>query len=276
MNPRNVATLLIPPILLEWWKVIQSSQGRDLCISGDYISWNEAAAVSTGYNSDLILEKTKSSLLKVKKGEAVYERDSVLFNEIQYTWSVLAGLMWVAAQSRGRLNVLDFGGSLGSSYYQNRAFLQNIPEVQWNIIEQPAHVKVGKEFFEDNVLKFFPDVETCLSETKPNVILLSGVLQYLENPFDILNKLLDQTVDYVIIDRTPFWDGTKDRLGVEHVPPRIYPATYPVWIFSEQNFIRYIQKKNFEIVTEFQSLDMFNAPVCAVWKGMILKKKKTI
>ena len=31
-----------------------------------------------------VLEKCKNALLKVKNGEAAYERDSVLFNQIQY------------------------------------------------------------------------------------------------------------------------------------------------------------------------------------------------
>jgi putative methyltransferase (TIGR04325 family) len=273
MNSRKVAKHLLPPILLEGLRVIQSRHEQDVGLSGDYSSWNEAQRASTGYDAELILEKTKTALLKVKNGEAIYERDSVLFNEIQYTWPLLAGLMWVAAQSGGRLNVLDFGGSLGSTYFQNRAFLQNLPEIQWNIIEQPAHVKVGKKYFEDEILKFFPDIELCLSETKPNVIVLGSVLQYLEKPYNVLNKLLDLPVDNVIIDRTSFLEGPADRLCVQKVPPDIYPASYPIWIFSEQQFVHYIQKRNFEIITEFQSLDLLKAPVHAVWKGMILKRK---
>jgi putative methyltransferase (TIGR04325 family) len=135
-------------------------------------------------------------------------------------------------------------------------------------------VKVGKEYFEDDVLKFFPNIETCLSETKPNVILFSSVLQYLESPYGMLDKLLDLPCDYLIIDRTSFWDGSTDRLCVQQVPPSIYPASYPIWIFSEHIFLQYIQRRNFESIAEFQSLDMLKAPVHAVWKGMMLERKK--
>jgi putative methyltransferase (TIGR04325 family) len=276
MNPRDAATRLLPPILLEWWRVFQSRVCRGFCYSGNFCTWDEARCASTGYDSAIILEMTKAALLKVKNGEAVYERDSVLFNEIQYSWPLLAGFMWVAAQSKGRLNVLDFGGSLGTSYYQNRVFFRDLSEVRWNIIEQPAHVNVGKEWFEDDILKFFPDIETCLSDTQPNVILLSGVLQYLENPYELLDKLLSLPVEYIIIDRIPFLEGSKDRLCVQHVPSSIYPASYPVWIFSEQVFLLYIQERKFEPVAEFQGFDDINAPVRTVWKGMILKRKKII
>lgn len=274
MNPRNVATLLLPPILLKGWKIIKKIP-TDL--TGDYSSWNEALKSSAGYyGSEVILEKTKAALLKVKNGEAIYERDSVLFDEIQYAWPVLTGLMWVAAQSGGRLNVLDFGGSLGTTYYQNHAFLRDLPKIRWNIIEQLGHVKVGKEYFEDEVLKFYPNIETCLSETKPNVILFSGVLQYLENPYEMLNKMLDLPCHFIIIDRTPFWDGSTERLCVHHVPPNIYPASFPTWIFSEEKFLKYIQKRDFEIIAKFQDMEVINAPVHTVWKGMILKRKNLI
>jgi len=134
---------LTPPVILKSYrKIFARILLQENRLSGNYRSWNEAVAASTGYDLELILEKTKAALLKVKNGEVIYERDSVLFNEVQYAWPLLAGLMWVAAQSRGRLNVLDFGGSLGSTYFQNRAFLRDLPEVRWNIIEQPAHVNV--------------------------------------------------------------------------------------------------------------------------------------
>ena len=265
MNPRNVAKLLLPPIVLEGLRIIQIHQGRGLGLIGDYSSWNEAVAASIGYDSELILEKTKNALLKVKNGDVIYERDSVLFNEIHYTWPLLAGLMWVAAQSHGRLNVLDFGGSLGSTYYQNRTFLRNLPNVQWNIIEQPAHVKVGKEYFEDDVLKFFPNIESCLSKTKPNVILFSSVLQYLENPYEILNKLLDLPCEFIIIDRTPFCYWGCDKLYVQKTG--IFDASYPMWIFSLNKFREFF--KSAKIVEEFSG---FEAGLFDIqWKGFIVK-----
>ena len=60
----------------------------------------------------LILGKVLEATLKVKNGEAVYERDLVLFDHIEFYWPVLSGLMWVAARNNGRLNVLDYGGTL--------------------------------------------------------------------------------------------------------------------------------------------------------------------
>ena len=61
----------------------------------------------------------------MKRGEAVFESDSVLFDEIKDSWPVTAALMCAAARSNGELYFLDFRWSLGSSYFQNRRFYLN-------------------------------------------------------------------------------------------------------------------------------------------------------
>ena len=66
---------------------------------GNYKTWQEAQADSKGYDDKKILEKVKNSLLKVKNGEVVYERDSVIFDKIQYSWPVLSSLLWIASQN---------------------------------------------------------------------------------------------------------------------------------------------------------------------------------
>ena len=86
---------------------------------GSYSTWQEADALCNGYDNMDILEKVLSATLKVKNGEAVYERDSVIFDQIEYSWPILTGLMCAAAQNSGCLKVLDFGSSLGIINLEN-------------------------------------------------------------------------------------------------------------------------------------------------------------
>lgn len=262
--------LLAPPLLVRGYRVLRGrSENNSYGLFGNYHTWDEAVRNSNGYSSEIILEKTKTAMLKVKKGEAAYERDSVLFDEVQYAWPLLAGLMWVAAQAKGNLNVLDFGGALGSTYFQNRAFLRHLSDVRWNIVEQPQYVETGKKWFEDEHLKFYLSVKDCLSETQPNVVILSSVLQYFERPYDTLHEILELGCDHIIIDRTSFWDGPADRLCVQTVPPSIYQASYPIWVFSMQWFRSQLSDK-WKVLLEFDSLDRLASPIQAYWKGMII------
>ena len=116
----------IPPIV---FRIYRMAAGQALFI-GNYATWEKARKESGGYDSDRILNKVRSSLLMVKNKEAVYERDSVLFDKVQYSWPLLACLLWIASQKGNRLNLVDFGGSLGSSYYQNRNFLFHLKELK--------------------------------------------------------------------------------------------------------------------------------------------------
>jgi len=241
-------------------------------LDGDYATWEEASAASGGYDAEIILERTTAALLKVKRGEAVYERDSVLFDQVQYAWPALAGLLWVAAQTGGRLNVLDFGGSLGSTYFQNRAFLAGLRDVRWNIVEQPGHVEAGRRYFEDGRLRFFESVDACVADSQPDVILLSGVLQFFPDPHETLSALAGLGCGYLIVDRTPFWDGAVDRLCVEHVPEWIYPASYPSWIFSARRFRAQIDA-DWVVAAEFDALDELPAPVPCIFRGLIAARR---
>ncbi len=252
---------LIPPILFDFIK-----RFRYFGWKGNYKTWEEAQKRSTKYDADEILTKVTNSLLKVKNGEAIYERDSVLFDEIHYSWPLLTGLMFSSIKT-GKLKVLDFGGSLGSTYYQNKKFLDEIENLSWSIVEQKHFIKAGKENFENNRLKFYYTIEECMEKENPNVLLLSGVLQYIEKPYKLLDEILKYKFDYILIDRMPFSLNNKDKIKLQIVPTNIYKASYPCWFFDEQNFKKYINSKGFNIVEEFEALDGSSNEY--IFKGMI-------
>jgi putative methyltransferase (TIGR04325 family) len=241
--------------------------------SGNYNSWNEVKEIAEGYDSAHILEKCKTSLLKVKNGEAVYERDSVLFDEIQYSWPLLAGLQRVALENKGNLCVMDFGGSLGSTYYQNKEFLNTLNKLEWCIVEQKEFVDCGKKYFEDEQLKFYYTVEKCISDHKPDVLVLSGVLQYLEKPYEWIEKFIALKIPYIIIDRTTLVKSERDILTVQNVPEGIYKASYPAWFFNIDRFIE--QFKNYATLASFDThqgvvIHLENG-LTSTYKGYILK-----
>jgi putative methyltransferase (TIGR04325 family) len=84
---------------------------------------------------------------RVRDGECAYERDGVVFEEVQLSFPVLAGLLRASAADAGRLAVIDFGGALGSSYYQCRKFLSLLPDLAWAVVEQENFVRCGREEF---------------------------------------------------------------------------------------------------------------------------------
>ncbi len=259
----------LPPLLVQ---ALRHFGGSGIRFKGNYTTWEEAAAQCMGYDAAPILAKVLNATLKVKSGEAVYERDSVLFDEVEYAWPVTAGLMWAAALSGCRLDVLDFGGSLGSSYFQNRAFLTGLPLVRWSVVEQAHYVEAGRKHVQDETLKFYDSVENCKLEGRPNVILLSSVLQYLPEPNIILNILCDIGADFIIIDRTPFLNlKGSSVIKIQQVPSSIYSASYPCWFFEMSELIEFIESRGYLKIEAFNSLDKLANS--ATWRGFIFKRE---
>jgi len=219
---------------------------------GDYPDWASAQAKSTGYDQSNILNQVKDALLQVKYGVAVYERDSVVFDKVQLSEPLLKSLQKINGEFDGKLYVVDFGGSLGSSYFQNKNFIKNSTSLQWSIVEQKHFIECGKKYFEDENLHFFFSVSDAQNERKNNVLLVSSVIQYFEKPYELIEELMSYDFDYIIIDRTAFVDRDTDRITLQIVPTSIYSASYPSWFFNKKKFIQAFEK-SYELIEELES-----------------------
>lgn len=267
---RQFLSSCIPQIMIEIYRRYVQRSGY----FGNFTDYDKARQVSSGYDSELILEKVSTALQKVKSGHASYERDSVLFDDIQYSWPLLAGLLWIASRNGNRLSIIDFGGSLGSSYFQNRMLLAHLKELSWNVVEQENFVRRGRAQYEDDSLRFFYSIEESLSEKMAETILLSSVLPYLEHPYEFLSQLLRYKFEYVLIDRTPMIDGLKDRLTVQRVPATIYKASYPAWILGSDKLLSLFES-DYDLVCRFDALagSIFLGSDFAKDRGFIFKRK---
>jgi len=175
-------------------------------------------------------------------------------------------------RSGNKLNVLDFGGSLGSSYYQNKNFLKDVQELNWSIVEQKHFVTEGKKHFADKHLHFYYDVDGCMKEQNVNVLLLSSVLQYIETPYDLITYLNSKKIQYVIIDRAPILLEGNDRITIQKVHKSIYPAKYPCWLLNQEN-VKNAFLKEYELIfdTELEeSIHVSNA----AYKAFFFKRKE--
>jgi putative methyltransferase (TIGR04325 family) len=268
INVRNLLQPWCPPILLNALKILS---GRNkISFTGNYASWVEASTQATGYDSVLILERVKQAMLKVKSGEAEFERDSVCFYQEEFRWPTLACLLAVAAKNDGQLNVLDFGGSLGSFYFQHKKIFSELKHVRWAVVEQRHFVECGRAEAEDCVLEFYDSISDCLKHGEVDVALCSSVLQYLRNPYDILTDMAQANIPFLIIDRTPFTNAEQDRIAIQHVPENIFKASLPVWLFSESTFQSKMKQIGYIKELEFFCDDRANIDI--PFKGMRYRK----
>ncbi len=220
---------------------------------GNYRSFESAKKLCKGYDEDHILKRISMTTAKVKNGEAAYERDGVLYDDIKINSPVLNNLLRIAKENGNKLTVIDFGGSLGTSYYQNLPFLNHLSELNWCIIEQKHYVDEGLLNFQNDQLKFYYTIEECMVDyPEPNLLLISNSLQYVKQPYVLLSNLQNMEIPYLMLDYVGYNYRDKDRMTIQYVPPFFYgiDASYPCLFFSQSKLESQL-KRNYEKVYEF-------------------------
>lgn len=218
---------------------------------GNYKSWRDVKNECDGFDAVNILSKVKSSVLKVRNGDAVYERDSVLFDEIQYSPQLIDALK--KSVNNDTLHIVDFGGSLGSSYFQHKHIFNTLKNFKWSVVEQSHFVDCGKKDIAIDYLQFYYTIEEALKHQQPHVLFLSSVIPYFEKPYELIEKLIDYNFTYIIVDRTAFIESDNERITKQIVPEFIYKASYPAWFLNENKFVSAFTKK-YNLISDFESV----------------------
>lgn len=239
---------LLPPILVDL--LLRSGFAGNRFKHG-YGSWDEAKSKCTGYDSEIITESILSSARLVRDGKAVYERDGVVFDEVQYSWPLLSALLGTPLKDR-TLRVLDWGGALGSSYRQNKDLLKASGlSISWTVLEQTHLVDIGNSEFTNEELKFVRDV-TAFFPRDFDVVLFASTICYLDNYSEVLNQAVSLNPTRIIFDRTPESKTLSDLIGIQRIGRAIYKANYPIRSFAKSALAEFL-KPNYELLSEWES-----------------------
>lgn len=273
----KVAALLrdwLPPVL---YRALGRASGRSLRFVGGWSGWDAAAAASRGYDDVAILERVAHATRQVESGRAAFERDSVLFDSWQPPFQILAPLLRHALRHSGRLDVVDFGGSLGSTYRQCQPFLPQLSALRWHIVEQPLFVETGRTEFSKPPLTFHAEMSELPAPIAPRLLLASSVLQYLPHPMQALQSWEANGIETLVLDRTPVWEGPNHLACVQHVPKHIYDASYPCWVLSRPELLLRMSR-NWRLVSEFDSPEgrhVARRGPTFEFKGFVWERKST-
>ncbi len=221
---------------------------------GNYHSFEEANKKAGGYHEQVILERIKQTTRKVVNKEIAYERDGIEYDQPIMNFNMLSSLLWIASLRNNALVVLDFGGSLGTTYYHKAPYLSHLKSLKWCIVEQPNYVEAGKAEFETDQLLFFYNINECLQQHQPDVIIFCGVIQYIEKTYELLEEIKNKKIPFVFLDYMAYNDEAKDRICIQHVPPVFYgvEASYTCWFYDKSKMYNWL-KQYYSMVFEFIS-----------------------
>jgi putative methyltransferase (TIGR04325 family) len=205
-----------------------------LALKGPYPSYAAALAEATGYDSPLVVQQVEEATLAVLEGRAAHERDGTAL-ESRPDLPILAVLKSLIGATS---TIADFGGGLGGLFINAPELFP--PGCRRLVIEQASMVEAGRrmttahglglEFFDGADLPSIPAVD---------VLVLSGVLQYLPDPWPLLGSLLHHARPQAVI---------LDRTSIRHGPSRWYlqtnpgyyrePVSYPIQVLDRDRLLR--------------------------------------
>ena len=221
---------------------------RKIKLSGNYKTWEDALKLSKGYSDRKIFEKTKKSLESVLSEQAKFERDSFLFYKESYDETLLSILTKIKKKIK-RIHLCDFGGSLGSLYFQHRSIFKSIL-IDWNVVEQKHYVKYANNKIDIKNLYFYDNLN-FLSKKRINVALFSSSLQYIKYPYQILDKMIEKKISNIIIHRSPFMKNN-EIIKIQYVPKHIYDASYPIRILNINKICNKLKKAGYKINSQYK------------------------
>lgn len=143
----------------------------------------------------------------------------------------------------GRLSVCDFGGGLGNGHAVMSAILGEAVRLDWDVVETPALAQVGNERFASGGLRFHDSLD-ALESRGHDVILVSGVLQYLPDPEAAFTRLARRPHRHMVMNRFPIRQAaapvTDDLCTVQDLRLLQAGVSVPHWCFSEERWLRII------------------------------------
>lgn len=258
-------------------KKLRKYKPRSFGWFNDYKTWQEAEKDCDAFDEYAIHEKLKSATLKVKNGEAAYERDGIIYDQIYQSWPLLSHLMLAASQNSNQLSLIDFGGSLGTTFFQNKKYLYQLEKVQWDVVELGYLIETGKKEIAEKGLDFFYTIEDAIKTNgKHNVLITNGVFPYLEKPYDIFELFKSFNFEYIIIESTYFNYEARDRICMQITNSKAYTAFYPCWLLNYEKVKEFFLHKYIVFAEYLNDIHFYLDGERVEYKSIVFKKKDTI
>ena len=199
----------LPPILI---RLAKRAIGLGIGDSKKFESYAKAlqASTSDAYQNielcNMIAEKTVIHLEKLNEKPFVLNQANAL---------LLAVInQYLNSHSTKILNILDFGGACGAHYFEVRRFISDEVSLRWYVVETPQMVKSAMEKGLNNDELIFvdsiPDIKTGI-----DIVNSSCALNYVIDPYEILNMIVSVNADWMFFSRMFYNDSDNDFITVQ-------------------------------------------------------------
>jgi len=191
--------------------------------SGDFESFEAAAAHAVGYDHAAPARAAAERLISLLEGRSPPEVDG--------RYMQVHSALCVAREclGPGSLSVLDIGGANGHYFFVLTSRL-GMRDLRWHVVETNHMVSACQPLGAPQIT-----FSTDIPDEAFDIVLLSGALQYLANPSEVLHRVR-RIARWVIVTRLPVSRFGRSRFMVQTVPAEIHEGSMPIRIFDADEF----------------------------------------
>ncbi len=131
-------------------------------------------------------------------------------------------LFWLDRLVRNAPNLIDLGGHMGTKYRAFRRFLDLPDRFDWAVYDLPPMVRAGRARAKADGLTGLSFHDTLQGTPASDLVLASGLLQYLDRPFTDLMNGLPQLPRDLVLNKVATCEGPS-RVTLEKFPESEVP-----------------------------------------------------
>jgi putative methyltransferase (TIGR04325 family) len=180
----------------------------------------------------------------------------------------------LAAGSRQRLSILDWGGGLGHYYLLTRALLPGT-ELEYHCRDTPAMVAEGSRILPQ--VAFHSD-DRCLARGY-DLVLASSSLQYSQEWKERFRELARAADSWLFVTRLPVVTESASFVVLQHALRAGYDTEYLGWVLDRRALMLEAQELRLQLVREFLTGDSFEArgaPEAAALRGFLFRGAQSV
>jgi putative methyltransferase (TIGR04325 family) len=288
MNLKNIAKLVLPPIILELAKKVRTrvrNTGQvDKQPSIEYVpqGWEYAVtnAASTGWDEDTIIATQKRKWHRFRElvadcGPLGFGHEGELENVAELSHHnihmVFAYCACLASRNLDSMSLLDWGGGLGQYYLLAESLLPDV-RIDYTCKELPKAVECGADLLPSQ--RFVSD--NSYQDRSYDFVLASSSLNYSEQWKTVLHNLARVTRGYLLVTRLPVVEKVPAFVFVHRPYETGYYTEYLAWCLNRREFLETAQATGLHLVREFatgENIEIHMAPEKPVTRGFLFKLK---
>jgi putative methyltransferase (TIGR04325 family) len=159
---------------------------------------------------------------------------------------------WLQAVLKEGDCLVDYGGSVGLSYY---GYIERVdlPEgVTWNIVEVPSVAEAGRQLAKKNHVTGLVFHEDLRNAPPATVFFSAGAIQYILDGVPGFLEKLAALPKHIILNKVPLTDRTESFWTIQNFGTSISPYR----IYNRAEFHDYFRNYGYEVVDSWEVPDL--------------------